>query len=110
MDFELVEALIRSLQMAGTLLSLNEEQNFNIYDENKNEIGYLNLEYKKLKNYPCIQISWNIHNEIESIEVTPRDYNLFAYCLKIHLLLYKKDSIGSLNYIYSEIERIDVNL
>ncbi|CEQ02938.1 Uncharacterised protein [[Clostridium] sordellii] len=103
MYFELVEALIRSLQMAGTLLSLNEHQNFIIYDDNSNEIGYLNLEYKREKEYPTIEISWNIHSKKESISVTPKDYNTFAYCLKIHLLLYQKDSIGSLNYIYSEI-------
>lgn len=105
--FELVEALIRSLQMAGTLLSLNEEQYFKIYDDNRNEIGYLKLEYKKLKEYPIIDISWDIHSEKEHIRVTPEDYNAFAYCLKIHLLLYQKESIGSLNYIYSEIEKIN---
>ncbi|XTR39052.1 hypothetical protein ACQQ2T_06595 [Paraclostridium tenue] len=103
MYFELVEALIRSLQMAGTLLSLNEYQDFIIYDDDSNEIGYLNLEYKRAKEYPTIEISWDIHREKESISVTPEDYNAFAYCLKIHLLLYQKDSIGSLNYIYSEI-------
>ncbi|WP_459479729.1 hypothetical protein [Clostridium saccharoperbutylacetonicum] len=103
--FELVEALIRSLQMASALLLWHTELIFLVYDtDGETEIGDFKIGYECGEKHPVISVSWKVREERENINVGISEYKEFAYYLRMHLLLYQKDSIGSQEYILSRIK------
>lgn len=102
--FELVQALVRSLEMAISLLNWHSELEFSIISEEEGEgdeygrVGAIWSKYNIEK--PSIKIGWDIDkdNIKDEMEVTINNYKEFAYLLKVHLLLYQNTAIGSADY------------
>ena len=102
--FELVEALIRSLEMAVTLLMWHSEITFRIQDEISNEeMGQFMIKYKFKQKVPCIHVDWNCGEERESLVISSKEYEVFTYFFKMFFILYQKEYITSKDYIRSMI-------
>ncbi|MCC5468356.1 hypothetical protein [Pelosinus baikalensis] len=102
--FELVEALVRSMELATMALNWNSQLDFSIYSGDT-RIGYFNSEYNCGENEPFVTTQWSIENiEKKCFNVKIDDYIVFAYFFRIHLLLYQSQAIGSREYLLSRIE------
>ncbi|MCQ4086990.1 hypothetical protein [Saccharibacillus sp. JS10] len=103
--FELVHALVRSLETAITLLEWHSELNFEVFEEVELEevrIGHIKLHYKP-ENLG-FNIAWKVNNQEEKFKVSIYDHKEFSYIFRVHLLMYQMKGIGSTEYIESKLK------
>lgn len=104
--FELVEALIRMLEITETVILANSELEFVVIDkERKEEIGYFFIKYTTENNNPLIKVEWKIENKkkIDLVAQVKDEYETFIYYLRCFFLLNSFDSIGSRKCILEQI-------
>lgn len=103
--FELVHALIKSLEIAISLFEWHSELIFEIYEDGEAEdkrIGYIELEYKP--DILGFDVAWKINGEKDQFKVSIHNHKEFSYIFRVHLLMYQMRGIGSDEYIESKLK------
>ncbi|MFD0698026.1 hypothetical protein ACFQZT_28530 [Paenibacillus sp. GCM10027628] len=103
--FELVHALVRSLEIAISLLEWHSGLDFVIYEDVENEekeLGYIGIHYNPEK--ISFSVSWKINEDKDDFEVGIDNYKEFGYVFRIHLLMYQIKCIGSNEYVESKLK------
>ncbi len=103
--FELVHALVKSLEIAISLLEWHSSLVFLIFEDIENqegERGYITFDY----NFEEIsfRVNWKIDEEKDGFKVGIDNYKDFGYLFRIHLLMYQIKCIGSREYVESKLK------
>lgn len=101
--FDLVSSFIHVLEGFLFTVWMNCEQEFSLYPTSSEFHCYFTIELKREERK--ISTSWEVNDTTENIECFSTDFEEFKFYLKCLILMIKKDSIFSDEYIISELEK-----